>query len=828
MKIQASAEFITLALSASKELSFRVYVRQTNELNLALSSGTWTEVTDRIDFSKFPDARAKVEYELGQFTVDSIALSLKGVKWWLMGPFSLASGYRLEVKVEFQIVGASDVIYYFSGWMDTAGSEPAELTDTISATVYSYDELGYRIPAERVTAQPIFDNVDGAGHDGLIMPINTNLYILDVNISGYEVLLGTHAIGYDPDQGVNLDGGRWQPITGSTMTIANGATAPEDTQKVQVHFGGGLAPPGPYAVYDEFVVTEPGQTLPRRWYKDVDIRFLLALLYKEVGIDDVTFDSIEFDTFDNALRLSYIDTPPNSSGIVTEVKNAIVTDGTNAWISVGKKLYKRDGATGVYTLKATVTWTIEKLFFNERNMHIWAYGHGGALRYDITGDSASSDIDLNESSDSHFAHLSVELVDYEYTSGSWKYALIATEDDGETSRGKLLQVDGSTLAVTSITTGLALGYTFGNGLRSKFMYQITGGILRFRIYNNSGLDAYREYSISGAGAWVDGGEKIPGIDDYTRAAAYNPSEARVYYYTNAGGLFYHTDSDATAVLVLNLPSSDGVIDNLYFNPNDDLIYFTADSTNSDGVIGLYTEANGDPPVLLVTGVYTIMHQLHWGLDRLFILDQAHPSGAIYPIALKQWHTKVVPNLTLARFKDASVTEMIKKTLNSFLLMGTVSFAKKALVFRRADDDGVPTTTGHTLAITTKEASESTEVINQYPKADLIQVNAQTKIVTYDGSAFDRAVLSNKRVIQISNDFIPDAIAKDLAVYAFKFFGVDRSLLRIRLGIVPLFQYEPFDQADISLSGTNIEKTASGPLYSVTCSKDGSLEVEALV
>jgi hypothetical protein len=828
MKLEASTEFVTLARGASKRIALRTFIRKTSSLDEPLDSGTaWVEVTNRVDIANFAPARSKVEYELGQFTVDSISFKVKGIKWWLANAFDLAIGEKLECKVEFTIEGAADIVYYFSGWIDAAGAQEEEITDAISFNAYSADELGNRIPAESVSCQPIFENVDGAGHDGLILPTLVGIYVIDAALAGYEVLLGTHAIGFDPDQGLNFDGGKWVAATGgATVTLGNAQDPADDTQRIKVYINSPIIPAT--TTYDDIVQVTAGATLPNRWYKDISIRFLLAKLYEKIGMISSSFDTLEFNTYDSAKRFSYVDTPPGNTGIVSSEKRAIETDGQNLWIAVGKDLWRRDALTGVYEKKATHTFFIDRLFYNGRNNHIWMYGAGALRRYNIGSGTLSADINLEEGTPSQLTHLSMELVDWNYAGSSYEYAFVYTNDDGATSRGKLMRVDGASLSITTITTGTTLAYTTGNGIRSKFMHQMAAGKIRFRVYNNTGLEAYREYQVSGAGAWTDNGEKIPGIDNYTRAIAYSASEDRIYYWFDDGAgsvtLSSHTSSSATPTLVVDL-SPDGLVDCIYYSPGDNLTYFTSDTVDGKRLFSIASNVAtllyGDATT---QSVYCFYHQMVWAEDRLWVLN----SAVTYLVTLNQWCNKVVASLTLARFKDTSVYEAIKKTLNSFLLMGTVSFSKRAIVFRRADDAGVPTTTGKVLSLGRNEISELSSVLLQYPKADLIQVNAASKIVTYDGSKFDQAVLSDKRVIQISNDFIPDAIAKDLAFYAYQFFKVDRSLYTVKAGSIPLFQYEPFDQLDLTLIGTKITGTGSGPIYSIACSPEGSVTVEGLL
>jgi hypothetical protein len=837
MKQEVTPKFLMLARSASKEISYRLFVRPTTDLAASLDGPGWIDVSSRVRIDNLPDVQDDIEYEQGQFTINTLAITIKGIRWWKDHVFDISSGTYVECKLVFQIIGAEDEITIFSGYIDKPGSPAVELKDELSCTAYTAEDIGARRPAELISCQPLQRNADGGGHDGMIMALIDGLAILDANISGFEVKLGVHTIQYKAGTPakISFDGGLEVTFAGgSPLTLGNGKTTSEDTERVKVMvIGGGPAED----VQDEFVVVHAGDTLPRRWYKDVDVRYLLAQLYGDIGLTGVNFDTLEMPTFDGGKRLMYVDTPPNNSGFTDWTKNAIESDGTGLFVAVAEKLYYRNKFTGVYTLLGALTADpIEKIMFNARNNQVWIYGAGELRRFDISNATMSAAIILGPADQIH--HLSMQLVDFNYTGTSWRYGLAYTLENGRPDRGRFMFVDGVTTAVSLVVTGDALGYDT-DGILSRFMYVTNAGKLRFRVQAPFSTPAYREYSIIMAGVWTDNGEVLNGIEDYgsptqlQRAVAYSASEGRIYYITGNAGepttffLKSHTDASPAPTTVWDLNPVTSQVPELYYSPFDSKIYFTIDVTPDGMNLNAFCSTSGNAtPTVLTTGPSCIMNQIVAGSDRIYLLDQLTltPQG----IQLKQWSDKIVVSVPLARFTGMSTFDAIKKVLNSFTLVGTVSSAKRAFVYRRGDDSGTPVTTGKRLTITVREASELTEIIDKYPGIDLIIIQSQTQTVTYDGVEFGRQVLSDRRTLTIQSDFIPDAIAKDVAYFAFQFFKTSRSLYQVKCGNVPLFHFEPFDEGDVTFETTQIQKTASGPIYTFIYGHDGSMGVGVLL
>jgi hypothetical protein len=743
----------------------------------------------------------------------------------------------IEMKVEAELVGATDKVPLFSGFVDRPGADAEELTDKVALMAYALEDLGNRIPAELVSCKPVKVNADGAGNDGLILPTILDAYVTDANISGYVLKPGVHTLTYEYNGGTRrakLDAGAWKTLSNGNNTIGNVDNSTGDTERITLYCNLSTMPSGASAYVDDLLIINYGAKLPRRWYKDSSVRSLLTKLYRQLGATSQVYDTLEFSTYNGAKRVSYLDTPPGNDGVVIGAKDAIETDGTDLFISVDAKVYRREFSTGEYKLLATIpTGSVEKLMYNSRNGHLWIYGSGNLYRLTLSNLNLSAGLAIGPT------HYSVQLYDYQYTSGAYKYGVLYTEESDATDKGRFKFVDGSVadgtaLSATQITTGTLLGYTTGNGIRNYFMYLrtpgTTSGAVRFRVYNNAGLHAYREYTVNASGVWTDGGEKTAGIYDY-RVQAYNQAEGVVYYFAAQAGtgdllLQSHTDASTGATTVLDTNDATGVAGTAYYSPTDATIYLTMDLVTG---LTVYS-AIANVATAVHVGILTRLNQMVYANSRLYLLDQNNATSYVNyeGVKLYQYGVQVVPMVPMADFEGLMVTPAIRKLLSPWQLIGKVSVNKQVYVFRRADSNGTPVTSGATLSVTISEARNVRKVREYSPKAELVSVSNGSATVTFNGVAFNVPVFAPKRVVTIDSPYIPTSALQDLAYQAWQFFKVGHDLYAVDLGLIPYFHYELFDKLSANIVGTQIPMTLSGPIYGVSYSSTGNMKVEVLI
>jgi hypothetical protein len=169
-------------------------------------------------------------------------------------------------------------------------------------------------------------------------------------------------------------------------------------------------------------------------------------------------------------------------------------------------------------------------------------------------------------------------------------------------------------------------------------------------------------------------------------------------------------------------------------------------------------------------------------------------------------------------------------LRAFSLLGNINSYKKANVYRRSDASGVPVTTGNTLTATIVDTASLMQVISAYGPVEWVEVTNGNVTSSYDGTTWNRKTSTQTKKLSINNVYIPDLIVDDITFYLYQFFKTKRDRYVIGVG-TPSFQFEPFDNCNMTYTTTKIQKTITGdgyPLYAVSYQADGSMEIEVLI
>jgi hypothetical protein len=799
MKQTASAAYNRIANGSSKELIWKVYARKTANLNDALT-GTWTEISSRVD--PITSIRAQVEYQLGQFSADSIELVGKGIQWFKTNLLDDDVTYPYtEVYVTAQLTGAADIMPMFIGFVDKIGIKYNELTDQAIFTVFTALDLGNRLTAETITTQYLNPDVDGSGTDGLVLQGIKGIYVTDANVTSYVLKNGIHTISYSYGDGATrwakLDAGENVTLAAGSNTLANAG----GTQKVTIYIKT-IANLPEEDCTDKIIVVTEGTTLPKQYYRNATAKYLLGLLNTALGLLDTTFGVMAIDTFDGNWRAYNFEQPPNDIECYS-VASTLIGDGTDLYISVGNRLYKRNLESALYTYVTVLPGNIARLFYNARNNDLWiiyiASGGYNCKVYDITGASMSAEVVLpHETVEQRVYLYAMELVDYNYTGTSYKYGLLYC-DRGEGIRF----VDAGTLTPATITT------TYYPNTVLTLLLKISSSRYWFKI-DNSGSYDYSEVTINSSGNFVDNGLQLANVGDYTEAI-YSIGEARIYL-VETGGTKSHTLADATKTThtadVCYLIEGGGYIWGL-FNKK------------------LYRWSGTDSATLINTMAGYIHPEAYgaiWQTDRIYgIINSTLTSPKLYQI-----HTTIPFFVVHADFTEMAVSDAIRKILNTFFIALNISATKVGLIYRRGNSSGVPITSGNTLTAGTSLTSSLDETSNAYPSIDFISVSGESLTVTYDGTIFDTQVFSNKTKMDLSSDWLSDQIVKDVAKYVFTFFSAQKIKYTINLGCIPLFQYEPFDGCVLNFTTTKIVKSGTGVITAVEYTRSGDLILEVLI
>lgn len=840
MRFTPTSKYLILANGLSKSIDWKVYIKKTTDISEALSTGTWVDVSDRINLKDLPAQQQMLEYEIGQLTSNSLSFECSDIAWWKANVLNATSSQYIDLKVQFILEGCSDTVYTFSGFVDKLNIPKTEFGDSVSFTAYTAQDMGMRIAAENITTQYVDKNADGAGTAGIILQDIRGMYVINANVASYQLKAGVHSIIYDYNGGTEqacLDSGRYVALSNGANTLGNAADAADDDQRIVVYVPEVNDLPetaAPDTIIESIIVTTPGDTLPKQWYKSAGTRYLLKNIFSKLGITSLAFDTLEMTVAPSpapgVAKVSFIDNPPSDNTITGE-KWAIANDGTDLFIAVGERIYRRSALSEDYTLLATLSAgdKVTKLIYNARNGHLWIFygagGNGKLRRLVISGLTLSSEVVLSSTTNITW-HNSIEVIDFNYTGSSYLYGVIYTDGD-ITGNGRLRLVDGSALTISTIFSGTDYGFTTEN-IASHFMFIRNGGEVWFKgTTAGGGSDILCKAHVSGAGAWVNDGQILTGLDPYT-VAAFHVTEDRIYYFEPILSVVKsHTVSSATITNNLTNTVVPSTVESMLYANGE--VFFTLRALDPFIFRRFYYlyKFSGNPAVdfqdytELFTRAYTQYSTLTYYGGILYGIDVF---GRLF-----QYSTTLKFYVNIADFTGTKITDALYKTLKAFLLIGTINSFKQGRIYRRGNAAGVPQTSGNSMSLSINEVGQIVEENSDYcAKFDWVEISNGTVTYSFDGTTYNTKVLSDARQFSYTNELIPDEIVQDVCYYAYQFFKTDRVKYTFNLGIVPLFQYEPFDGADVTFNTTKVQVTGSGVIYGTNIMKDGSMEVEVLI
>lgn len=802
MRFTPTDKYLMYARSAAKTVRWLAYFRVVGSLDVALTSGAaWTDASDHL--TDVPDFSSFVEHDICQFSTDSVQLAGKGITWWEDNFFSAATETDyIEFKIRFELGGhpdwCTDTAVIFSGFVDHVRRKRNEATDSVTFSVFTAQDMGDRIPAEVLTIQPINADIDTLGTSGLALFELPRIYIKSAAISGKNLVVGSHTIAYQYNDGapiIRLDDGEYTTLAASADTTLYNA---DISQAVTVYtMDLAQVPKSTTEILVYIVVISQGDTLPYVWPHCVSVDTMLKRILSLLGISNVTVGTLSIQPYDAVPRVSFLEQPPEDNSFA--YRWAMQTDGTDLWIGVGNKLYKRTVATGAYTLKATLTtgYIITRIWYDSGG-YVWLYAQesatnisGHLLRHTIATGVNSSEVALANSSRYAIDFLSGRGIVYVNT----------------TTRA-VREVPSSTMTDTLVYANTDMGYTGTDGPGVPLF--IRSGKVWIQTVD---AGVYYWHEIYYAAGWADEG-KVLTLSGFYEVMGYHASEDRIYFVdVTSGKVKSHTGTSATTTDVLTLAQTDTLIESMYYG--NSRVYFTTPGTGY-----LYSLASNAASLLNVSPQVYTGHFSFAYIDRLYGIDAA---GMLY-----QFYASLELYITNARFDGETVTGAMRRILTAFMLAGNIRSTKSAFIYPRTNSSGALITTGSTFTITEAEACDIDEEREYVSEAQLVEVaNAETRW-TFDGTNWNAMVLSTARTVSLSSDLIPSEIVRDLCYQAWQFFKNSHNLVTITLTAQPYFQYEPFDGCALTVAGNNIPLSTTGVLYGTTAQRDGSTIVKVLV
>ncbi len=803
MRFTPTDKYLMYARSAAKTVRWHAYFRIVSALNVGLTSGAaWTDAGDHL--TEVPDFTSAIEHDLGQFSTDSITMVGKGISWWETTFFAAASETDyVECKVLFELGGhpdwCTDTAVVFSGFVDHVKRKKSEADDSVTFSIFTCQDMGDRIPAEVMAIRPINTNIDTLGTSGLALSELPRIYVKDADVAGAPLVVGSHTISYQYNDGaptIRLDDGEYTTLASGDTTIYNA----DLTQAVKIYtIDNTQVPRSALEISVYIVVLTQGDTLPYAWPHYMSVKSLLTSVHSLIGITSITWGTLTIPTHDGSYKVSFLDQPPEDNSYAA--RWALQTDGTDLWVGVGNKLYKRTMSTGAYTLKATLTsgYVITRLWYDAGG-YIWVYAQesetntsGHILRHTIATAANSSDVSVPNSTRYAIEFLSGRGIVYVNSAAK-----------------SIREVPSATMTDTLVYTNADMGYGGTEGPDGSFMY-IRSGRVRFQAVWGASYVHHEIHFV--AGSWTDEGAMVF-LAQYYQVGAYHASEDRLYFVdVVTHKIRSHTANSDTLTDVLTLSQADTLIEGMCYS--NSRVYFT---TPAGGAI--YSAASNAATLLSSTPRTFSKYFALAYIDRLYGLDEA---GRLF-----QYHTSLALYVKNARFDGDTVTGAMRRLLTSFMLAGNIRATKNAFIYPRTNSSGTLITTGSTLSITEEEVCDITEEREYVSAAQLVEVaNSETRY-TYDGTNWNAMVLSTARTVSLSSDLIPSEIVQDMCYQAWQFFKNAHHLVSVNLASQPYFQYEPFDGCSMVVAGNKVPVTASGAIYEATAQRDGSTALKVLV
>ena len=646
-------------------------------------------------------------------------------------------------------------------------------------------------------------------------------------------------------------------------------------------------------ITNEIIITTASNQFCNSWPASTRVDSLLTDLYTVIGIPSgsLVFDTLSTNTYTSTnFVVSPLDVPPNNSS-VSGLRNTVCgnTAGTFVYVGVGNNLYKRNTTTGVYTLLKTYSagMSIYRLFFtypiydgnpsniinnlwivygvNYTNLLTEIYNEDNNTFYGTT----SLTYEYPSATGSQILPNSMTFINWTGTaSGSLLYTTSTVKSGvgGTHITGSVRQVScsGNTCVDKVITSGSMWPVSFGyyvpqndflfhdyyanQPLYSQSVYLKatstvdTNNYLCYLKWNNS----TNKFDVSGS--------ITPALNILNRGiGAYSANDAAYYFYD---GDDQKIKMQTTNVGLLTLPSTNcygysdisnctGFINPLFISPginnNDRNVYFT----------GVYSGSiNGQKGFTALFSIinYTASYVCPAPLFKDRFTNSSYNNTLKYPglyyidstQTLQKTDNKFNYWSNGTSLAGKSITDSIRALCNSFNLVTTVKPNKTAYVFRRSDSNGNPITnytigqTTSSLSLTLSKANNIT-VANDKPKCSLVKISAKdtannTYEATYNGTAFESAVLPFTVVADISADYCSSTVADNFAYFDYQYFSVNRKTYTIIVPY-PLHQFEVFDNVNINFIGNKLPLTRNSdgyPIQKITHKFTGDTEITVYI
>ncbi len=850
MKFTQSNTWNVASTAASKVVVRSVYIRKVTDISLPVTGVSgWTDITDKI--SEIDSPRCNVEYQLGQFSADSINVSCGDITFFSSNIFDVISDTNyVELKLVVSIGLdennlATDECIIFSGFIDKDTIEYDEITDSVRFSVYTAQELGNRLKTQDtgLYLANVNADIDGNFTNGMIMRY-PGLYI--VNQSNNFTTIPSPSMGYHKftlecnnsasiitrtlQMDDNSDGARF--ITSSGYYLLNdNEDNPNFVVSVYCATTSSLPNTGSYldAMYignNSGLAMIPSSSV----MFDMSIDTSVKKLYSSIGISNVSISASALTTHDSRAIVNYIDNY-NTSSALTYYSDLAVVSGSVYF--GGSLLYKNETGSFEQLVYGIPTASVSRLWYNDRNKDLWicygtqsAFGtHGRAThltKYNITNKTSAS---IQTWTDYQVQAECYDLMDYQYSPGNYKYGMyyIRPTPLPATDGGEIMFVtsSGSALTQSREQSGHSLLYNTASGYGMQTMHlHVSQSKIRVSTRVNSSTYKLHGMGINGSGVNID--EGYIGAFNISSINTYNPIDNCIYqliYPTTIVGKFPITTGVVTS-------SGYSLSNGLKFIPELGAVYGFGMNATSQSVITKFDGAS-----CTATEIIKVDNEPN---NAPFTIG-ASTDGTLYGTTRGNKIFKVsstfTPQFGFLDTYNLTVNECINKILHSYNMAATITPDKKVKIISRSDISGNIVTSGDTLICTEDNTENIVKTTSNYRKVSLIKItnpDGIPKTVYFDGTNYLlKQLKSNEILMELESTIIPQNLMEDMANVIYQFLKYDRVTYKVNHNYTN-FNYEVFDGGQLLFPNRKLAVSTMGVIYSVMYNLDGTMEIEVIV
>jgi hypothetical protein len=850
MRFTPTDNFNLITNAAFKTLAWIPYVKVSTTASESIDNGAWIDVSNYVAQDSI-GTKSQIEYELGQFSIDSKSVTAVDINYWKTNIFTASnlSDATKYIEMKFMVYLSmlslnSETIGTFSGFVDKTTIKYNEDGDAVTFLVMTLDNNLVKIPGETYNTQPF---TTSSGVTGVFLANIPGVIVTNVSCSSAtsNTILdkGVHTLkcNYNSEEFISftLDNGApiYESFISTSIDIID-LLPPYLIYSSSVNYS--YIPTMSIIIADEFhksmsifvessslsmgstsqdILITDDTIYPKVWYQNIWIYKALKDLYVAGGVVDFTFDDFKLRTYDGRQIFSFLEIPIGDS--YYGKPSAISHDATNNlfWIGIQDRIYTFDSTTHLYVYINTVPtgYVIVRL---------WAEDSATGFIWAVARDAAG-------------AHKIIRIIISTSALTSYTITRTNTTAGGEKNFAISLSTVRNIYYLSTTLGECAFDLTtlteYNNSVTIIYAQSFPGvcdedGNYYYQNESNPGRFQRVKYSAGFVADYID-----TDIPNEVVNAVYSLT-LQLWFgcaYTTSGWRLFCWDTSGTTTSILATQTSGGSVPawvDLVADEGVGWIYCLNITSDPLPVATSFARTNGDiyeltGDIIPIGYNFDNAYSSHVCYDTIGnrLVGFLNPTGILFQYCT--YATMYIGSELVGTSK--TYFDMIGAILKAYNLIANMRFDKSVYVFRRGDDFGTPISQSNNLTVTTNEVTDVHVDIVKYAAVDYVTVSNNTDSITFNDFGFNVYKLSSQRILELSNELLPTNILKDIAYYLYQFYRTDKILYTVTCNTSP-FQYEPFDGCILSLTGNKIPIAGSGIVMAAGNDEFGDVTLDVLV